>query len=136
MHLGAYYLCVILGYKLLAAVFQDYWIGFPPGHCQTGRSCPSMRHSRKRSSFLLFLSALVALMGPAVSRASAATYTWNAGSTRPTWIVASNRGGIVQWSGDTALLNAASCFFVSSFSSPAGRGGIWSTGSGALTIAF
>ena len=69
MHLGAYYLCVILGYKLLAAVFQDYWIGFPPGHCQTGRSCPSMRHSRKRSSFLLFLSALVALMGPAVSLA-------------------------------------------------------------------
>ena len=77
---------------------------------------------------------LVLTISSGDSIAWSATYTWSSTATGTSWNVASNWGGTVPQSGDIGLFSAGSYTSQPSLSSPASVGGIWDTGSGAITI--
>ena len=68
------------------------------------------------------------------SIAWSATFTWSSTATGTDWNVASNWGGTLPGSADIGLFSAASYSSQPSLTSAASIGGIWGTGSGAVTI--
>ena len=66
--------------------------------------------------------------------ASAAVFTWSSTTTGTNWNVAANWGGTVPGSTDIGLFSSASYTSQPSLVSAASIGGVWDTGSGAVTI--
>lgn len=82
---------------------------------------------------LAFL-ATAAAFGLAASPLRAAVFTWNPSATGPTWSAASNWGGTAPGAGDVGQFTAGLYASQPSLTSTATVGGLWETGSGAITI--
>ena len=130
-------------HKFNSFLVSALWVAMAAQRCRP--ECPAgssdvlprragKRRSRLASSAVLAFAGLLAWLGPSVSFAPAATFTWNASATGPNWNVTSNWGGTVPGAADIGLFNAASYAFSPSLSSTASLGGIWDTGSTSLTI--
>jgi autotransporter-associated beta strand protein len=84
---------------------------------------------------LTILSAALALAcgyGPFVARVPAAVYSWS--DVGASWTDPANWSGTAPGNSDTALFDLGGYVFQPNVTSPAGVGGIWDTGSAAVTI--
>jgi fibronectin-binding autotransporter adhesin len=78
------------------------------------------------------IGVLVLVAGLVGQSTSAATYTW--ANTGATWNTAANWGGTVPGSSDVGLFNLGSYSFQPTLSAITSVGGLWDTGTGAVTV--
>jgi fibronectin-binding autotransporter adhesin len=90
--------------------------------------------SLRRVVIVLAALAFLDAFGLRDSPLGAATFTWNAGASGPTWSTASNWGGTVPGAADIGAFAGASYVSQPSLSTSAIIGGLWDTGAAAVTI--
>ncbi len=90
--------------------------------------------SLRRVAVVLAALAFVGAFGLGDSPLGAATFTWNANASGPTWSTASNWGGTVPGPADIGAFAGASYVSQPSLSTSASIGGLWDTGTAAVTI--
>ncbi len=100
----------------------------------TSEVFPKSQRLSSARMFALATLAFLKTLALTVSPLDAATFTWNANATGPTWNTASNWGGSVPGTADVGAFAGASYVSQPSLSSIASVGGLWDTGAASVAI--